>query len=94
MDAGSAPVSTHAITIDAPPSAVCPGSQVDERFGYGKNRMRFELVSPEHVLATRSADGDWVWTFVLAENGGRTRPISRNRIDFNDTPGSQIVVKR
>jgi len=56
--------------------------------------MRFELVSPEHVLATRSADGDWVWTFVLAENGGRTRPISRNRIDFNDTPGSQIVVKR
>jgi hypothetical protein len=110
-------VSTRAITIDAPPSAVWPWiaqmgpsprggaytydwienllgldmhsadrvlpeyqhPQVGDGFGAGKNRMRFELVEPEHVLATRSADGNWVWTFVLADNGGRTRLISRNR---------------
>jgi hypothetical protein len=53
--------------------------RVGEGFGYGKNRMSFELVEPEHVLATRSADGNWVWSFVLDEQGGRTRLISRNR---------------
>jgi hypothetical protein len=31
------------------------------------------------VLATRSADGNWVWSFVLEERDGRTRLISRNR---------------
>ena len=53
--------------------------EIGEGFGYGNNRMRFEIVEPEHVLAIRSADGNWVWTFVLVENGGRTRLISRNR---------------
>jgi hypothetical protein len=31
------------------------------------------------VLAWRSEDGNWVWTFVLRENAGTTRLISRNR---------------
>jgi hypothetical protein len=53
--------------------------QVGEGFGYGPNRMRFAIVEPEHVLATRSEDGNWVWTFVLVEKDGGTRLISRNR---------------
>jgi len=53
--------------------------QVGEEIGYGPNRMRFEIVEPEQVLASRSTDGNWVWTFVLEERDGRTRLISRNR---------------
>ena len=34
---------------------------------------------PGHVLAWRSGDGNWVWSFVLREQDGRTRLISRNR---------------
>ena len=52
---------------------------VGEGFGYGANKMSFKIVEPEHVLATQSADGNWVWTFVLEEQNGRTRLISRNR---------------
>ena len=53
--------------------------QVGDGFGYGANQMRFARVEPERVLATRSADGNWVWSFVLEERDGRTRLISRNR---------------
>ena len=53
--------------------------QVGDTLGYGKNRMRFERVEPERVLATRSEDGNWVWSFVLDEHDGKTRLISRNR---------------
>ena len=53
--------------------------QVGDTLGYGRNRMRFERVEPQRVLATRSEDGNWVWTFVLDEQDGRTRLISRNR---------------
>jgi hypothetical protein len=53
--------------------------QVGEGFGYGANRMSFKIVEPEHVLASQSADGNWVWTFVLEEQDGSTRLISRNR---------------
>ena len=54
--------------------------QVGDTVGYGSNRMRLERVGPERVLALRSADGDWVWTFVLKQrDGGNTRLISRNR---------------
>jgi hypothetical protein len=53
--------------------------QVGDTLGYGKNRMRFERVEPPHVLATRSQDGNWVWSFVLDEHDGQTRLISRNR---------------
>jgi hypothetical protein len=53
--------------------------QVGDGFGYGANKMSFAIVEPEHVLATCSADGNWVWTFVLDERDGKTRLISRNR---------------
>ena len=53
--------------------------RVGDTLGYGKNHMRFERVEPERVLATRSEDGNWVWSFVLDEHDGRTRLISRNR---------------
>ena len=53
--------------------------EVGDTIGFGSNRMRLERVEPEHVLAWRSEDGNWVWTFVLEEHDGRTRLISRNR---------------
>jgi hypothetical protein len=53
--------------------------QVGDTLGFGKNRMRFELVEPQRVLALRSEDGNWVWSFVLTEHNGTTRLISRNR---------------
>jgi hypothetical protein len=53
--------------------------QVGETLGYGKNRMRFERVEPPHVLALRSTDGNWVWSFVIDEHDRKTRLISRNR---------------
>jgi hypothetical protein len=53
--------------------------QVGEGFELGANEMRFAIVEPERVLATRSADGNWVWAFVLDERDGKTRLISRNR---------------
>jgi hypothetical protein len=52
---------------------------VGEGFGYGRNKMSFRIVEAEHVLATQSADGNWVWSFILDEHHGRTRLISRNR---------------
>jgi len=53
--------------------------RIGDAIGYGRNRMRLERVEPEHVLAWRSTDGNWVWTFVLEQQDGRTRLISRNR---------------
>lgn len=53
--------------------------QVGEGFGYGTNKMSFKIVEREHALATQSADGNWVWSFILDERNGRTRLISRNR---------------
>ena len=53
--------------------------RVGDTICYGKNRMSFERVEPERVLATRSEDGNWVWSFVLVEQDGKTRLISRNR---------------
>ncbi len=53
--------------------------EVGDTIGYGRNRMRLERVEPERVLAWRSEDGNWVWTFVLDAPNGATRLISRNR---------------
>ena len=53
--------------------------QVGETIGYGSNTMRVERVESERVLAWRSQDGNWVWTFVLEPGNGSTRLISRNR---------------
>ena len=50
-----------------------------DTIGYGRNRMRVERVEPEHVLAWRSEDGNWVWTFILEPHDGWTQLISRNR---------------
>jgi hypothetical protein len=52
---------------------------VGEGFGLGANQMRYARVEPERVLALRSADGNWVWSFILQGHDGRTRLISRNR---------------
>jgi hypothetical protein len=53
--------------------------EVGDTIGYGPNRMRIERVEPQRVLAWRSEDGNWVWTFLLDERNGATRLISRNR---------------
>src|SRR5580765_6676172 len=52
---------------------------VGDTIGYGNNRMRLELLEPQRVLARRSEDGNWLWSFVLDEDEGTTRLISRNR---------------
>jgi hypothetical protein len=46
---------------------------------FGSNSMTMELVERDRVLALRSKDRTWVWTFVLDESHGITRLISRNR---------------
>jgi hypothetical protein len=61
--------------------------QIGDTIGFGSNRMRLELVEPGHVLAWRSEDGNWVWTFVLETDGERTRLISRNRFRVTSIAG-------
>ena len=63
--------------------------EVGEVLGYGRNRMRVELVEPERALSWRSEDGNWVWTFVLSGENGHTRLISRNRFRL-PTLGARI----
>jgi hypothetical protein len=58
--------------------------------GPGRPVMRVEVCDPEHTLAIRFADGNWVWVFTLAAQNGRTRLISRNRIA---TPGAGLPVR-
>src|SRR4051794_28761979 len=53
--------------------------QRGDTFSLGSNRMRMARVESERVLAWRSQDGNWVWTFVLEPRDGGTRLISRNR---------------
>jgi hypothetical protein len=53
--------------------------EVGDTIGLGPNPMRVERVEPEHVLAWRSDDGNWVWTFVIEPREGGSRLISRNR---------------
>ena len=53
--------------------------EIGDGFGFGANRMSYAIVEPERVLAIRSADGNWVWTFILEHQDGKTRLISRNR---------------
>jgi hypothetical protein len=63
--------------------------EVGDAIGFGKNTMRLERVEPEHVLAWRSADGNWVWSFVLEARDGSTRLISRNRFRL-PTAGARL----
>jgi hypothetical protein len=60
--------------------------ELGDAIEYGSNRMRIERVEPERVLAWRSEDGNWVWSFVLAEHAGRTRLVSRNRFRLPTLP--------
>ena len=53
--------------------------ELGETIGFGSNRMRVERVEAERMLAWRSQDRNWVWAFVLREQSGVTRLISRNR---------------
>ena len=53
--------------------------EIGDGFGFGANRMSYAIVEADHVLALRSANGNWVWTFVLESRDGNTRLISRNR---------------
>src|SRR4051812_28395020 len=53
--------------------------QIGDAISLGSNRMLVERVDPQHRLAWRSEDGNWVWTFVIEDPAGRTRLISRNR---------------
>src|SRR6478736_153743 len=46
---------------------------VGDGFGFGANRMSYMIVDPQHALAMHSADGNWVWTFVLHEQDNKTR---------------------
>jgi hypothetical protein len=66
--------------------------RVGDGFGYGTNKMSFKIVEPEHVLAIQSADGNWVWTFVLQEHDGRTRLISRNRFRLPKLKGKIAMI--
>ena len=52
---------------------------VGETIVYGSNHMCLALVEKPALIAWRSQDGNWVWSFVLREDGGRTRLLSRNR---------------
>jgi hypothetical protein len=58
--------------------------------GPGRPVMRVEVCDPERVLATRVADGNWVWIFALVAQDGRTRLISRNRIAW---PAAALPVR-
>jgi hypothetical protein len=53
--------------------------QVGDTIKLGANQMLLARVEPRHVLAWRSEDGNWVWSFVLEERDSTTRLISRNR---------------
>ncbi len=54
--------------------------------GPGRPVMRVEVCDPERTLATRFADGNWVWIFALVSEDGQTRLISRNRIATRGGP--------
>jgi hypothetical protein len=61
--------------------------QVGETIRFGANAMRLERVEPERVLAWRSQDGNWVWTFVVTETETGTRLVSRNRFRLPTAAG-------
>jgi hypothetical protein len=58
----------------------------------GDMGMRVEILEPERVLSFRSEDGTWVWTFVLEEQQGGTRLLSRNRIRVGGSLGGRLAM--
>lgn len=53
--------------------------QLGERISYGSNEMVVSVLEPERAFGWLSADGNWLWTFVLVPDGDGTRLLSRNR---------------
>lgn len=60
--------------------------EIGDTISFGPNRMQIKIVEPPHALAWRSEDENWVWTFVLVEDNGGTRLISRNRYRLPTLP--------
>ncbi|KAF0971350.1 SRPBCC family protein [Gordonia sp. YY1] len=52
---------------------------VGDTIGVGPEASRVEIADPGRAFVTRTADGDWVWSFTLVPAGESTRLISRNR---------------
>jgi hypothetical protein len=61
-------------------------AEVGDSIAFGPNLMRLDRVESGRVLAWRSEDGNWVWTFVLEPRIGGTRLISRNRFRLPTLP--------
>ena len=61
--------------------------RVGDTIQLGANEMRLERVEPERVLAWRSQDGNWVWTFVVTETARGSRLVSRNRFRLPTAAG-------
>ncbi len=53
--------------------------ELGDTFDLRTGRMQLGRVETERVLAWRSRDANWVWTFALLGNDSQTRLISRNR---------------
>lgn len=53
------------MTPHRPVSVLTADPKLGETIGYGPNRMRVERIEPGRVIAWRSEDGNWVWTFVV-----------------------------
>jgi len=51
--------------------------------------LRVRRLEAPHVLATRTDDGTWTWTWVLEPTDGGTRLLSRTRMDTRRMPASQ-----
>ncbi len=51
---------------------------VGDPVSLGPNVMRIALMEKEESLCWLAEDGNWLWSFVLREEDGRTRLISRN----------------
>lgn len=52
--------------------------QIGDTISLGARTMRLERLESDHVISWRSADGSWVWTFAITNDGSRTRLVSRN----------------
>ncbi len=51
---------------------------VGDTISFGSSTMRLERIEADRVISWRSADGNWVWTFVIVPDADGTRLISRN----------------
>jgi len=67
------------MTPHRPVSVLTVDPKLGETIGYGPNRMRVERIEPGRVIAWRSEDGNWLWTFVVRPDNGPTRLRGRNR---------------